>query len=266
MILSAHQPNFIPWTGYFLKVALSDIHIILDNVEYSKNGWTNRNKIQLSLESYITLPVRKKDTGLLISGVNLAENYKTAINKTRKTLRQFYGKSPGFEFIDSVFFDVIDLNTASLFNINYYILTRFLDFLEIDTPLILMSNIETNKELKGTDLLVSICSKNSCTQYLSGLGAKNYLDEQESKNLKIVQDLKTSDNLKNFEGLDIKMLARLAENNILTLDNFADLSIYELIDKNEGIFKDFDLDENTANKLIMKAREGWFTDNSKTDV
>jgi len=177
MILSAHQPNFIPWTGYFLKVALSDIHIILDNVEYSKNGWTNRNKIQLSLESYITLPVRKKDTGLLISGVNLAENYKTAINKTRKTLRQFYGKSPGFEFIDSVFFDVIDLDTASLFNINYYILTRFLDFLEIDTPLILMSNIETNKELKGTDLLVSICSKNSCTQYLSGLGAKNYLDE-----------------------------------------------------------------------------------------
>ena len=177
MILSAHQPNFIPWAGYFLKVALSDIHIILDNVEYSKNGWTNRNKIQLSSESYITLPVRKKDTGLLISDVNLAENYKTTLNKTRKTLRQFYGKSPGFEFIDNIFFDVIDMDTTSLFSINHYIIARLLDYLEIDTPLILMSNIETSKELKGADLLVSICSKNSCTQYLSGLGAKNYLDE-----------------------------------------------------------------------------------------
>ena len=62
------------------------------------------------------------------------------------------------------------------------------------------------------------------------------------------------------------MLAHLAKNNILTLDDFADLSTYELIDKKEGIFKDFDLDENTANKLIMKARESWFVDNNKADV
>ena len=62
------------------------------------------------------------------------------------------------------------------------------------------------------------------------------------------------------------MLAHLAKNNILTLDDFANLSTFELIDKKEGIFKDFDLDENTANKLIMKARESWFVDNNKADV
>ena len=54
------------------------------------------------------------------------------------------------------------------------------------------------------------------------------------------------------------MLAHLAKNNILTLDDFADLSTYELIDKNEGLLKDFDIDEKTANELIMKARENWF--------
>ena len=96
--------------------------------------------------------------------------------------------------------------------------------------------------------------------------AKNYIKDQESKNLKIIEELKTEDKLRNFEGLSIKMLAHLAKNNILTLDDFANLSTYELIDKEEGIFMDFDLDENTANKLIMKARESWFVDNNKSDV
>ena len=96
--------------------------------------------------------------------------------------------------------------------------------------------------------------------------AKNYIKDQESKNLKIIEELKTQDKLRNFEGLSIKMLAHLAKNNILTLDDFANLSTFELIDKKEGIFKDFDLDENTANKLIMKARESWFVDNNKADV
>ena len=95
--------------------------------------------------------------------------------------------------------------------------------------------------------------------------SNNYIKEQEQKNIKIIEDSKTEDDLRNFEGLNIKMVAKLAENKILTLDDFANLSTYELIDKQEGIFKDFDLDEKTVNNLIMKAREGWFVENN-TDV
>ena len=95
--------------------------------------------------------------------------------------------------------------------------------------------------------------------------SNNYIKEQEQKNIKIIEESKTEDDLMNFEGLNIKMVAKLAENKILTLDDFANLSTYELIDKQEGIFKDFDLDEKTVNNLIMKAREGWFVENN-TDV
>ena len=95
--------------------------------------------------------------------------------------------------------------------------------------------------------------------------SNNYIKEQEQKNIKIIEDFKTEDDLKNFEGLNIKMVAKLAENKILSLDDFANLSTYELIDKEEGIFKDFDLDEKTVNNLIMKARESWFVENN-TDV
>ena len=54
------------------------------------------------------------------------------------------------------------------------------------------------------------------------------------------------------------ILAELAKAKILTIDDFADLATFELIDKEEGILKNFDLEEDTVNKMIMKARENWF--------
>jgi len=52
----------------------------------------------------------------------------------------------------------------------------------------------------------------------------------------------------------------LAINNIFTLNDFANLSTYDLIDKDEGIFKELDIEEKTVNDMIMKARERWFKD------
>ena len=54
------------------------------------------------------------------------------------------------------------------------------------------------------------------------------------------------------------MLALLAENNILKLNDFADLSNYDLIDSKEGILRSLELDETLVNNMIMKAREKWF--------
>ena len=54
------------------------------------------------------------------------------------------------------------------------------------------------------------------------------------------------------------MLALLAENGICTLDDFAGLATYDLMDKDEGIFKKLDIEEKTVNDMIMKARSKWF--------
>ena len=87
---------------------------------------------------------------------------------------------------------------------------------------------------------------------------KNYLLEKNEENLKIIEEKINDNELKNLDGMNNVMLALLAQNNIGTIDDFADLATFELIDKDEGIFKKLDIDESIINSMIMKAREKWF--------
>ncbi len=93
--------------------------------------------------------------------------------------------------------------------------------------------------------------------------SKNYLEEQNSKNMKIISEKIKDENLIKLEGMDNNILAELAKANIVTIDDFADLASFELIDKEEGILKDLDIDEELVNKMIMKARENWFTEDNQ---
>ena len=82
----------------------------------------------------------------------------------------------------------------------------------------------------------------------------------EDSDKKIIAEKIHDDALLNLEGMDSKMLSLLAQNNIITLDDFADLATFELIDKEVGIFKDLELDQRVVDGMIMKAREKWFAE------
>jgi N utilization substance protein A len=84
------------------------------------------------------------------------------------------------------------------------------------------------------------------------------MEEQNEEKKKIIDEKIKDEELKNLEGIDNRMLSLLAKNEILTINDFADLASFELIDKEEGIFKDLDIDEDIVNGMIMKAREKWF--------
>jgi len=90
--------------------------------------------------------------------------------------------------------------------------------------------------------------------------SKNYIKDQDAENQKTIDEYIKDENLKNLEGMNTTILAELARSKILTLDDFADLASFELIDKEEGILRNLDLEEEFINKMIMKARENWFVD------
>ena len=85
------------------------------------------------------------------------------------------------------------------------------------------------------------------------------MQEQAEKDAKIVNEKIQDTDLKKLNGMTTAMLALLARENILNLNDFADLASYELTDKEEGIFRKLDLDEDLVNQMIMDAREKSFT-------
>jgi len=91
------------------------------------------------------------------------------------------------------------------------------------------------------------------------LRAQNSIKKQEEEDKKVIDEKIKDENLKNLEGITIPMLALLAKENILKLNDFADLASYELLDKEEGIFRKLELDEDKVNKMIMDAREKSYT-------
>ena len=112
-------------------------------------------------------------------------------------------------------------------------------------------NIENLEKIEGFDINLS---KEIITR------AINYVKEKDDEDIKIINEKISDKELINLNGINNKMLALLAKNGISTLDDFADLATYDLIDKDEGIFKKLDIEEKTVNSMIMKAREKWFKD------
>ena len=82
--------------------------------------------------------------------------------------------------------------------------------------------------------------------------------KKNEEDIKIINKKISDEELKNLNGMNNKMLALLAVNDITTLDDFADLATFDLIDKEEGIFKELEIEEKVVNDMIMKAREKWF--------
>ena len=99
------QPYFMPYLGYFQLLNLVDRFVIYDNIQYTKKGWINRNRIILNGEiSTISIPLKKGSDFLNINERYLAENWDREKIKLINKLRQAYIKAPNY----SVFFPIIE--------------------------------------------------------------------------------------------------------------------------------------------------------------
>lgn len=178
MTISIHQPNFIPWIGYFFKIYKSDTFVILDNVQFTKNGFTNRNRIKTPQgENWLTLPIIQSGK----FGQNITEC--VIFNKkihTKKILNSLHGNYKKTNYFDN-YFDKISgiLNEPgdNLCQLNIRLIEWIVSELEIKTKIVTASALD-NIEGESTERLVSICRKLNGTKYLAGLGAKKYQEDE----------------------------------------------------------------------------------------
>ncbi len=185
MILSVHQPQYLPWLGYFDKIAKSDAFVFLDCVQYKHREFQNRNKIRVPLRTpggcpeggwiWLTVPVVYKGNSRERIGRILIDNGSDWQRKHWGSLKSGYCAARFFKEHSAFFEEVYSLKWERLADLNIHIIKYILEYLKIDTPLYYESQIGTS--LEATDRILELCKKLGADTYLSGSGGKGYLEE-----------------------------------------------------------------------------------------
>jgi len=172
-IVTIHQPESYPWMGFFNKMIMADHYIILDNVDFRKNYFQNRNQILTKQgASFLTIPVDTKKYKK-INEIRIA-NQQSWQKKQFSSLTQTYSKSPFFMEHKSFFEELYSQEYELLIDFNMKIINYVRDILDISTPITMAS--ELNASGTSTQLLLELCQSLNATHYLAGKDGVNYLD------------------------------------------------------------------------------------------
>jgi len=172
-IVAAHQPNYLPWIGFFHKIWKSDLFIILDHVQFTRRGFINRNRVKGPKGAvWLTVPVRVHGK-MRIMDVPI-DNSKDWSRKHASTLRAFYAKAPYFDDVYPVLEEVYEAEWESLAELNIEIIMRIAKLLDLNRQFIRSSTLDPQG--KKMEMIIDLCKKVNADIYFSGRGAMKYQD------------------------------------------------------------------------------------------
>ena len=177
-IIAIHQPSYLPWLGYFEKIAQSDIYVFLDSVQLEKNSYSYsyRNKIKTPQGSaWLTIPLKMKGHSSKVINDVFIDNSQNWKSKHLKSIFYNYKKSP---FFDELYpkLEILYKEEYNLFSeLAYNHLLFWLDELKISTKVVKSSELYIDS--KKSDLILDICKFFKADKYISGALGKDYLDE-----------------------------------------------------------------------------------------
>jgi len=176
MILSAHQPYFAPYGGFFYKAHLSDVFVLLDQVQFPRGTtWISRNRFKSHQGTlWITIPVRKKGLGLQnINQIRICHEGRWP-KKHLESLKAAYDRAP--YFLDHLDFlkEMFSRKFERLAELNLATLDYLMKALGLDTRLVRLSDIHAPSS--GTPRLIEICLALGASRFLAQSPAAKYLD------------------------------------------------------------------------------------------
>jgi hypothetical protein len=176
MIVAIHQPQYLPWLGYFDKMLKADVFCYLDTVQYKKNEWQNRNRIKTSGGwQWLTVPVTYRFPQKIGEvGIDNTVNWG---RKHLQALHTSYGRALFFERYIPVFEEVLSCRWESIAALNLHLIQCLREILGIaDKPAVRASQIEAADD--PTQRLIDICLALGGDTYLAGQGAAGYMESE----------------------------------------------------------------------------------------
>lgn len=178
MRLAVMQPYFFPYLGYFHLIDAVDYFVVLDDVDYPKNGWVNRNRILINSEpAWFTFPVYS--AGALVSEKHYAVDDR-CFDKARRKLSRAYGNSEALERVLSLFQHWEASGDSRVAPVNTMLLKAVCEIAGMRMPVFMASSeMSLKQELTGKRRIYEICEQLGASEYvnLSG-GATLYSSEE----------------------------------------------------------------------------------------
>jgi hypothetical protein len=183
MLVAIHQPNFVPWLGYFDRMINADLFVLLDHVQFERRNYQNRALIRLEDESkWLTIPVVQLSQKEKI--IEKMVDNPADLSGTRwwgpnhfNTLKYAYRKAPYFDAYAPRLREILESKWDKLVDLNLATLQFVREALEITTPLLRSSELRAEGQKSG--LLLAICQKVGASAFLGGMGgSREYLDKE----------------------------------------------------------------------------------------
>jgi hypothetical protein len=190
-ILAAHQPNFLPYLGFFDKMRKSTIFVIRDEVLFIERDYHHRNRIRINSHDNVGNP-KSAWVGVPVENPGQAYLHSISIKNGKRGKRHWkdelihqlrinYGKSPHFERFYPGITEIIRNSDSSLVGLNMALINFLCEAFGIKTRVVLASSLglKKSKNYEKSDAsedLVKICKALDADTYLSGSGGKSYLD------------------------------------------------------------------------------------------
>jgi hypothetical protein len=186
MRLAIMQPYFLPYIGYFQLIAATDLFVVYDNIQYTKKGWFNRNRMLLNgTDKLFSLPLKKDSDFLDVVEREISQDF-----NPDKFLNQFKGayiRAPYFAEVYLLLEQIVRYDEWNLFRFIYHSIVRTCEYLGIDTKISISSDIAIDHKLKNQDRVIALCKAVGADTYINPIGGIDLYakDEFEANNIEL---------------------------------------------------------------------------------
>lgn len=174
------QPTYLPWSGYFRIMKEADVYVFMDNVQFEQRSWQSRNRIKSAKDfSWLTVPTHH-NSQIKITDVEI-DNSKQWMRQHFNAIKSSYGKAPFFQDYFPFLKSVYKQKWPLLATLNIHLIKSFAKQLGLSPIFVRASKL--GLEGKRTNLLLDICKIFGANRYVSSIGAKNYMEEDQAKSI-----------------------------------------------------------------------------------
>ncbi|QDV45123.1 WbqC-like protein family protein [Stieleria neptunia] len=172
------QPYFFPYVGYFHLLHAADALVLYDNLQYTKKGWINRNRMLLDgSDVMFSIPLRKASDYSTIEQREVSPDFDR--RKLLNRVRAAYQKAPNFTAAMGLFMTAIEYPDSNLFRFIKHSIQLLCEHIGIQTSIIDSSSVPIDHSARGQDKVLAICHALGATTYVNAIGGAALYDHAE---------------------------------------------------------------------------------------